>query len=74
MNTTVRADTLTVGFVATMINVTVSTEKILLPNSHIITVDTVCPSLFYLSLNGHSISGVNPENSLIGGMTTLIAA
>lgn len=74
MNTTVQADTFSVGLVATMGEVKVSTVINLLPNRHIAYVDTVCLSLFQLSLNGHSISAINPENSLMGGMTTSIAA
>jgi hypothetical protein len=74
MNTNVQADTFSIGLVATMEKVTVSTVINLLPNRHITHVDTVCLSLFQLSLNGHSISAINPENSLMGGMATSVMA
>lgn len=71
MNINVQAETLTISVVATLVNVKVSTEIILLPNRHIINVDTLCLPLFQLSLNGHSISAINPELALTGGTTTL---
>jgi hypothetical protein len=74
MNTNVQADTFCIGLVASMQEVKVSTVINLLPNRHITYVDTVCLSLFQLSLNGHSISAINPEKSLMGGMTTLAMA
>jgi hypothetical protein len=74
MNTNVQADTFCIGLVASMQNVKVSTTSHLLPNRHKIYVGAVCLSSFQLSLNGHSISAINPEVSLIGGTTTSIAA
>jgi hypothetical protein len=74
MNTNVQADTFCIGLVASMQEVKVSTVINLLPNRHIAYVDTVCLPLFQLSLNGHSISAINPESLLIGGTTTLAMA
>ena len=74
MNTNVQADTFSIGLVASMEEVKVSTVINLLPNRHIAYVDAVCLPLFQLSLNGHSISAINPEDSLMGGMATSVMA
>jgi hypothetical protein len=70
MNTCVQAGPLTLSVVATIVNVKVSTSI-----SHVMTVakqvETTCLHHFNLSLNGHSISAINPELALTGGMATL---
>ena len=70
MNTCVQAGPLTVNVVATMVNTKVSTS-ISLMMTVAKQVETTCLHHFNLSLNGHSISAINPELALTGGMTTL---
>jgi hypothetical protein len=70
MNTCVQAGPLTLSVSAEIVNSKVSTSI-----SHMITVaqqvETTCLHAFNLSLNGHSISAINPELALTGGMATL---
>lgn len=73
MNTCVQAGPLTLTFVAKLNDVKVSTT--------ISFVDKICPvveltclPLTKLTVNGHSISAINPELVLLGGTTTLAMA
>jgi hypothetical protein len=69
MNICVQAGPLTISVVAKMVGSKVSTST-----SHVLTVakqvGTACLHAFNLSLNGHSISAINPELVLTGGTTT----
>jgi hypothetical protein len=73
MNTCVQAEALTINLVARMIDAKVSTV-ISLQNELVTSVVTTCLYTSSLSVNGHSISAINPENILIGGETTLAMA
>ncbi len=70
MNICVQAGPLTISVVAVMVGSKVSTST-----SHVLTVakqvGTACLHPFNISLNGHSISAINPELVLTGGMATL---
>ena len=70
MNICVQAGPLTISVVAKMVNSKVSTST---PNVLTVAklVETTCLHPFNLSLNGHSISAINPELVLTGGMATL---
>jgi hypothetical protein len=69
MNICVQAGPLTISVVAKMVGSKVSTYT-----PHVFTVakhvEATCLHLFNLSLNGHSISAINPELVLTGGMAT----
>jgi hypothetical protein len=68
MNISVQAEVLTIGFTANIVNPKITTT-LLLPNDNI-SVVVLCLHLPKLSVNGHSISAINPEDILIGGMAT----
>jgi hypothetical protein len=72
MNTSVQAGAMIVSLAATMIDAAVSTLNEV--NSYpTLRVDTTCLALSIISINGHSLSAINPD-VLIGGEATLIAA
>jgi hypothetical protein len=70
MNICVQAGPLTLNVSVEMIGSKVSTST---PNVLTVAkqVETTCLHAFNLSLNGHSISAINPELALTGGMATL---
>lgn len=69
MNTRIEAGPLTFSVEAEMVNATVHT--IVTSNiSHVIFCEMTCLSPVSISINGHSISAINPELSLVGGMAT----
>lgn len=73
MNARVEAGPLTVGLTANIVEPTVKVE---LKAVHSLTLCSTwtCFSLATPSINGHSLSGINPELSLTGGMATLAMA
>jgi hypothetical protein len=73
MNTCVQAGPLTISLVAKLGLVKVSTTVSIIDMVTPI-VELTCLPLFKLTLNGHSISAINPELILLGGMATLAMA
>jgi hypothetical protein len=69
MNICVQAGPLTLSVCAEIVNPKVSTSISLMTVAQ--QVETTCLHAFNLSLNGHSISAINPELVLTGGTTTL---
>lgn len=70
MNTVVQAETLTINFVAKIVDVKVSTS--LTPHDITAIAETVCLHTFtVLTINGHSIKAINPETLKVGELTTL---
>lgn len=69
MNARIEAGPLTFSVEAEMLNVTVFTQ-VILDNSHILSCEMTCLSPATISVNGHSISAINPELSLLGGLAT----
>jgi len=70
MNIRVEAGPITIGFTSNMVEPTVKVEIVTVAKQ--ITYSTrTCFSLSTPSINGHSLSGINPELSLTGGMATL---
>jgi hypothetical protein len=70
MNIRVEAGPLTIGLTSNIVEPTVKVELKAIHGRHLRSTWT-CFSLSTPSINGHSLSGINPELSLIGGMTTL---
>ena len=70
MNARVEAGPLSVGFTANIVEPTVKVE-IRAVHAPILCSTWTCFSLATPSINGHSLSGINPELSLTGGMATL---
>tara|TARA_R110000868_G_scaffold308105_2_gene569706 strand:+ start:384 stop:608 length:225 start_codon:yes stop_codon:yes gene_type:complete len=70
MNTCVQAGVLIISVKAEMISATVSTKRSPYKGTVAKQVETTCLHHFNLSLNGHSISAINPELVLTGGMAT----
>lgn len=70
MNARVEAGPLTICFTANIVEPTVKVEIKVSHSLHLRSTGT-CFSLPTPSVNGHSLSGVNPELSLTGGMATL---
>lgn len=73
MNVNVQAGSLTLGLVATMSDARVSTV-VSFATIQTGNVETTCLSFAPLAVNGHSISAINPESTLTGGMATLAMA
>jgi hypothetical protein len=73
MNARVEAGPLTIGFTSDIVEPTVKVE-IKAVHSPILCSTWTCFSLPTPSVNGHSLSGVNPESVLTGGMATLATA
>jgi uncharacterized membrane protein len=73
MNTCVQAGPLTLSFVAKLGDVKVSTTISFIDN-FVAVVELTCLPLTKLTINGHSISAINPELVLTGGTTTLAMA
>jgi hypothetical protein len=73
MNARVEAGPLTIGLTANIVEPTIKVE---LKAVHSLTLCSTwtCFSLPTPSVNGHSLSGVNPESVLTGGMATLATA
>jgi len=70
MNARVEAGPLTIGLTANIVEPTVKVELKAVHGLSLCSTWT-CFSLPTPSVNGHSLSGVNPELVLTGGMTTL---
>jgi hypothetical protein len=70
MNARVEAGPLIIGFTANIVEPTVKVEIKAVHGLNLRSTWT-CFSLATPSINGHSLSGVNPELSLTGGMATL---
>jgi hypothetical protein len=70
MNIRVEAGPLTLGLTANMVEPTVKVELKAI-HGHSLRSTWTCFSLSTPSINGHSLSGINPELTLIGGMATL---
>lgn len=73
MNIRVEAGPLTIGFTANIVEPTVKVELKAFHGLSLCSTWT-CFSLSTPSINGHSLSGINPELALIGGMATLSQA
>jgi hypothetical protein len=73
MNTCVQAGPLTLCLVARLGDVNVSTTISFVDN-FVAVVELTCLPLTKLTINGHSISAINPESVLLGGTTTLAMA
>jgi hypothetical protein len=73
MNARVEAGPLTIGLISNMVEPTVKVEIKSIHGSFSCSTRT-CFSLATPSINGHSLSGVNPELALTGGMATLVMA
>ena len=72
MNARVEAGPLTLSLNAVVIEPTVNTQvKAAISHG---AVTWTCLSLAPLSVNGHSISAINPQSTLTGGMATLAMA
>ena len=71
MNTCVQAGPLTVSLVAILGDVKVSTTITTFDVNGPL-VELTCLPLFKLTVNGHSISAINPELALLGGMATSV--
>ena len=69
MNARIEAGPLTFSVEAEMLNVTVFSQ-VILGISHTLFCEMTCLSPMPISVNGHSISAINPEFSLQGGMAT----
>jgi hypothetical protein len=70
MNIRVEAGPLTIGLTANIVEPTVKVEIKAIHGQNLRSTWT-CFSLPTPSINGHSLSGVNPELALTGGMATL---
>ena len=70
MNIRVEAGPITIGFTSNMVEPTVKVEIVTVAKQIAYSTRT-CFSLATPSINGHSLSGVNPELALTGGMATL---
>jgi len=70
MNIRVEAGPITLGLTAEMVEPTTKVELKAIHSPSLRSTWT-CFSLPTPSINGHSLSGVNPELALIGGMATL---
>jgi hypothetical protein len=73
MNARVEAGPLSIGLTANIVEPTVKVE-LKAVHSLVICSTWTCFSLATPSINGHSLSGVNPESVLTGGMATLAMA
>lgn len=70
MNVKVEAGSLDLSLKATIVEPTIKVE-IKHVAKHNLRSTWTCFSLTPISVNGHSVSAINPEFALIGGMTTL---
>jgi len=74
MNANVQAGPLTISLRAEIVDVKVSAD-IIIPVDFRTSTDMTClPNPTVISINGHSLSAVNPNKTLLGGKATLIAA
>lgn len=73
MNVKVEASPLTLNVDATFVECSIST-KLNSGYAKISINNWTCFTLTPISVNGHSLSGINPEVALIGGMTTSAVA
>jgi len=73
MNARVEAGSLTIGFTAQIVEPTV---KVSVKTAYVNVLSSTwtCLTQATPSVNGHSLSGVNPELVLTGGMATLAMA
>jgi|LakMenE01Jun11ns_1017448.scaffolds.fasta_scaffold9881988_2 hypothetical protein len=70
MNIRVEAGPLTIGLISNIVEPTIKVEIKACHSLHLRSTWT-CFSLPTPSINGHSLSGINPELVLTGGTTTL---
>lgn len=70
MNVRVEAGSLDISIKATIVEPTIKVEISVLQTQSLRS-DWACFSLAPISVNGHSVSAINPEFALIGGMATL---
>ena len=73
MNARVEAGPLNIGLTGKMVEPTVKVA-IKVVNQPVLRSTRTCFSLATPSVNGHSLSGINPEALLNGGMATLAMA
>lgn len=73
MNARIEAGSLTIGYTAEIVEPTV---KVSVKTAYVNVLRSTwtCLNSAPLSLNGHSISSINPELVLLGGTTTLVMA
>jgi hypothetical protein len=73
MNVEVAVGSIGISLKASVVEPTVTSSKILIVNtSHYSPIVSKRSSV--ISINGHSLSAINPDSKMIGGETTLIAA
>ena len=70
MNVRVEAGSLSVSLVGTVVEPTIKVE-IQTVAQQVLQTKWTCFTLAPLSVNGHSVSAINPEFALMGGMATL---
>jgi hypothetical protein len=70
MNVRVEAGSLTISLTGTVIEPTIKVEIKTLAQQ-VLQTKWTCFTLAPLSVNGHSVSAINPELALTGGMATL---
>lgn len=70
MNVRVEAGSLSVSLVGTVVEPTIKVE-IQTVAQQVLQTTWTCFTLAPLSVNGHSVSAINPEFALMGGMATL---
>lgn len=70
MNVRVEAGSLSVSLTGTVIEPTIKVE-IQTVAQQVLQTKWTCFTLAPLSVNGHSVSAINPEFALMGGTTTL---
>lgn len=73
MNAKIGAGPFTVCVKAVIVNATVSSQ-INIPSLAMFMVAWACPSLSIVSINGHSLSAINPDFVEEGELTTLALA
>lgn len=73
MNARVEAGSLTISLNAQIVEPTLKVS-VKTAQSNVLRSTWTCFTLATPSVNGHSLSGVNPELSLTGGMATLVMA
>lgn len=73
MNARVEADPITLMLGVSMIECTIQTQ--INSGQAIVSLNSwVCFTPALISINGHSLSAINPETTLTGGMATLVMA
>lgn len=72
MNVEVRVGSINIGLSAKLVKPTLTTSSKISVATTI--THTQCVVSTVISINGHSLSAVNPDRMLIGGETTLVTA